>query len=136
MSRIDRAKWRAFWAIGRRPNMRLCACIDGAYAWTPDKAHLIGEALPVERLDAYLGVTASFRVPARRKAQADPDPDPDPAYAIYRAWGRVSWRLFQAAYPIAYLNRIRRNRAALGRPFQHSHRREKTYECNSEPENA
>ena len=62
-SGIDRRAWAAFWAKCRDGD-RVHVDQAGGLCFLPDKAHLIGEPYPVDPLDAYLGVTASFRVPA------------------------------------------------------------------------
>lgn len=71
MSNINRRAWAEFWAAGK-PGERVYVSIDGGLCWLADKAHLYGDPIPVDPLDAYLGVTASFRVPAKRKAQPAP----------------------------------------------------------------
>ena len=64
ISNIDRRAWADFWAAGK-PGDRVHIDQAGGLCWLPDKAHLYGEPYPVDPLDAYLGVTASYRVPPR-----------------------------------------------------------------------
>lgn len=63
---INRRAWAEFWAKAK-PGERAYLDRAGAICFLPEKAHLIGEQIAVNRLDARLGVSASFRVP--------PDPD-------------------------------------------------------------